>query len=184
MNSAALFPSPILTSEGVDFFKKEKGLNEFSVVVPLPDGPPCGGPIARVVDSISAGRKTADLYKRRIIRLGLLSAAAMQVMKVGGFLFEHGVAFYAYVQYAPKTLWGQYFYANAAHEAAKRILSTTLFGCSVSSVMTSVLAVVAGVIISKGVAAIYNLFVDRDKKIFISLVDMISDIFSFVFHGI
>ena len=128
-------------------------------------------------------KNTADLYKRRIIRLGLVTAAVLQLMKVGGFLFEHGVAFYAYVQYAPKTLWGQYFYANAAHEAAKRIFSITLLGCSISSVMTSVLAVIGGVAISKGGAAIYNLCVDRDKRISISMIDMISDIFSFVFPG-
>ncbi len=176
MNSAALSPTSILTSAGVEL--------KNSVIVPLPDSPPCGGLKANVVDPISDANRTAGLYKRRIIRLGLLTAAAMQVLKVGGFLFEHGVAFYAYAKYAPKTLWAQYFYANAAHEAAKRILSTTLFGCSVSSVMTSVLAVVAGVIISKAGAAIYNLCVDKDKKISISLVDMISDIFSFVFRGI
>lgn len=128
-------------------------------------------------------KSTADLNKRRIIRLGLVTAAVLQLMKVGGFLFEHSVAFYAYVQYAPKTLWGQYFYANATHEAAKRILSTTVLGCSISAVMTSVLAVIAGVTISKIGAAIYNLCVERNKKISITLIDMISDIFSVVFRG-
>jgi hypothetical protein len=168
--------TPVLTN-AVDFPKENIGLNQPNlnepklnepVVVPLPDN--------------VANQNMADLYKRRIIRLGLATAAAMQIMKVGGVLFEHSVAFYAYVQYSPKTLWGQYFYANATHEAAKKILSTTLLGCSISSVMTSALAVRAGVVVAKSGAAIYNCCVDKDKKISIGLSDMVSDIFSLVFR--
>ena len=124
-----------------------------------------------------------EIFKHRIIRLGLISAASLQVMKVGGYLFEHGVAFYAYAQYAPKTLWGQYFYANATHEAAQKILTTSLFGFSISSVMTCVFSVCAGVIISKSAVIVYNLLADRDKRISITIIEMISGIFSFVFSG-
>lgn len=149
----------------------------------VPECPSLEGPSAHSIDALGENRNKPDLFKRRFIRLGLVAAASMHVTKAGGYLFEHGVAFYAYVQYAPKTLWGQYFYANATHEAAQKILTTSLFGFSISSVMTCAFSVVAGVIISKGGAAVYNLLVDRDKRISITIVDMISDIFSFVFSG-
>ncbi len=173
-----------ITTNSDDFPKENIGINAINlnekVFVPIANSP--SSVELPAIDPLEDANRTADLFKRRFIRLGLATATAMQLMKVGGFLFEHSVAFYAYVQYAPKTLWGQYFYANAAHEAAKKILTTTLLGCSISSVMTSALAVVAGVVITKSGAAIYNCCVDRNKKISISLIDMISDIFSLVFR--
>lgn len=130
----------------------------------------------------AAAVRRAGIIKSRFIRLGLATTAAMQMTRAGGFLLEHSVAFYTYAQYAPNTLWRQYFCANATHVAAMKILSTNVFGVSISSITTVTVALAAGLIVAKGGAAIYNLCVEKEKKFSLSLMDMISDLFASVFR--
>lgn len=186
MPTLVAVPGPIENTTADDLFKPNSNHPEIKVTVPVqnvvPDAPSANAERKfEVIDPKHELIKRAHVIKRRIIRLGLGIATAMQIMRVGGFLLEHGVAFYAYSKYAPTTLWGQYFYANAAHEATMKILGTKILGFSVSSVATSTLAVISAIFASKLLAFIYNRFVEKESKISISVIDMISEIFHLVF---
>jgi hypothetical protein len=94
--------------------------------------------------------------KISLLKVGAWVAAALYGFKVGQFLLEHSVGFCAYAYAAPQTLWGQYFYANAAHETAMRILGSTFFGFSPGGVANLVLAVGVSVVIIKTAIFVHN----------------------------
>lgn len=122
-----------------------------------------------------------SVLKGRFIKAGIAVAACMQAIGAGGFLFEHGVAFYAYCRNAPSSLFMQYFYANAAHEAAEKILNQTIFGFSASSVATAAFSATTGILVIKLGVGIYNLTVEEEKKIPLSFLKAIQTIFSSLF---
>ena len=78
--------------------------------------------------NLTSRQERALVIKGRIIKFGLSVGASMQAMGVGRRLLEHGIAFYAYVQYAPTSLFGQYFYAHAADELAMQVLNDLIAG--------------------------------------------------------
>ncbi|MGZ3633596.1 MAG: hypothetical protein ACXWM7_04810, partial [Parachlamydiaceae bacterium] len=98
------------------------------------------------------------IHSRKIslLKVGAWVAAALYGLKVGQFLLEPSVGFCAYAYAAPQTLWGQYFYANAAHETAMRILGSTFFGFSPGGVANLVLAIGVSVVIIKTAIFVHN----------------------------
>jgi hypothetical protein len=130
-------------------------------------------------DAIKERVKT---LRNHFFKLSVGVGAALYKANVGGFLFEHGVAFWVYTQQAPQSLWAQYFYANAAHEAAMQIFGYNVFGViSVSHVATIAFAIVASVVVIKIGVAIYNAYAAKDFKeyeVVLSITDLVKETFS------
>lgn len=122
-----------------------------------------------------------SVIRARFIKCGILTAAGMQAGRVGGVLFEHGVAYYTYAHYAPKSLFAQYFYANAAHEAAMQILNYPIMGVTASSLVTASFSLLTGLLVAKLGAGVYNLCVEKERRVSLSLIGAIGAIFSSVF---
>jgi hypothetical protein len=122
-------------------------------------------------------KKRVEVLKDRFLDAGRAVAAAAMACRLGGFLLEHGAAFYAFVQIAPKTVLEQYIYANAIHELAMSILNFTVFGVSASTLATIAVAIIAGVLVTKLGIFIYNLRVEKEWQINLSLIGTIQSIF-------
>lgn len=122
-------------------------------------------------------KSRVEVLKGRFLDAGRAVAAAAYACRLGGFLLEHGAAFYAFVQIAPKTPFEQYFYAHAIHELAMSIMNYTIFGVSASSLATVAVALISGVIVTKVGITIYNLCVDKEWKINLTLIGTIQNIF-------
>lgn len=118
-----------------------------------------------------------QVIKGRFLDAGKAVAAAAYACGLGGFLLEHGAAFYAFVQIAPKTPFEQYFYANAIHEIAMGIMNFSVFGISASTIATVVVALIAGVIVTKLGIVIYNRCVDKEWRVDLSFRGAIQNLF-------
>ncbi len=171
-NTVVLVPISISSSDGTNNTQQSSRLGNNSATLPRVEETSFPSPVI----------ERTELIKRRFIRFGFGIAAVMQAMNVGSFILKHGVAFYAYSQYAPTTLWGQYFYANATHEAAMQILGTKVLGLSILTVATAAFAIISGALSTKIGATLYNCCIEKEARISISLIDMISEIFNLIFR--
>lgn len=122
-------------------------------------------------------KRKVEVLKGRYLDAGKAVAAIAYASRLGGFLLEHGAAFYAYVQIAPQTAFEQYFYANAIHELAMSIMNYSVLGVSASSIATVAVSLIAGVLVTKLGIVIYNLTVDKEWKINLTLIQTIQNIF-------
>lgn len=122
------------------------------------------------------GRKVAVL-KARFIDIGKSSAAFAYTFGLGEWALTHAAGLYAYVQVAPATAFQQYFYANAIHEIAMAIMNFTILGISAAAIATVSVALIVGVLVTKGGVLIYNLCVDKEWRINLSLLSTIQNIF-------
>jgi hypothetical protein len=127
--------------------------------------------------SKKAAKKRKDAIEGRFIKLGAATAVAMQAMGVGGWLLEHAVAFYAYAQSPPATVFAQYFYANATHEVAMQVIGYSVCGISLSTIATTIASMAVGVFVIKAGIEIYNLCVEEECQINLGIIEVIQEIF-------
>lgn len=132
--------------------------------------------IDRLKDEFAKKLKV-EVIKGRFLDAGKAVIAASYSFRIGGFLLEHGAAFYAYSQIAPASVFEQYFYANAIHEFSMSVMNYTICGVSASSLATATFAIISGIIVTKAGVTIYNLFVYKESRVNLTLVATIQNIF-------
>lgn len=126
-------------------------------------------------------RKQVRKVKKIFINVGAGAAVVMQAAGAGGYLLENAVALYAYAQTASTSVFAQYFFANATHELAMQVIGYSVCGVSLSTVATTLLSMIVGVIVIKVGIEIYNLCVEEDQKIYLNFARIIHKVFFSLF---